>query len=771
MKKFFVLLFSQVFFTMMIFGQTSVLSSGQISGGAGGSGGASEKSSASSANHNTALRCLKLAENCLVGKDWTNAEKQADLALSYDDSISDLYYVKAAAWINQGKNKAQVLPLVEKAFEKENWLGYNKNGARILYADLLSDTGLYSESLSLLDSTPLIYSADAEFIRIKNYYRMNTQESVNNARLKLNTSRRVYPSDSRFPRIFFMFEYLYMNYAELQDRPYEIPEIVQTVANFYIQKLPDYSDSDTELEILATFFASGDEQVRLTKAIEAKSKVANPLLSLLALKTGIYSDSQAYDSFMEASDNAISLRNLETLIANLSDDQVKEKALEKLLNYDGSIFIDNNLDLQEEIEIEYETGRPQYIKYDRNDDGVTDLYVTCDFGSPLMVYFEENRAEVFYDNYPSVSKISFLTEKFDFNFLHDEYYFSPFELKADSIISLLGLDFYIPDFAGVFAENGQLLSQKINPPKSADLITKTSSVDLPIMERENAVVKYQAVDGQLVYANFYENDRRYAYCDFGQDYPIFRYVDYDNDDYFETIETYDLLSDDDGDDGDDVDSTLYDKAVIQGVFSAAIGDAKVYLKKVAIDRNGNTFYEFSQQFLEKGGKITLWDNDDNGVWDCQYIRYPKNDDDSLIEETIFFDTNGLPLITLTLLDAIPVKMIYKNSEVMIYAGQNDNLYWIEELGSVEMEDEILDFVKAGGGQAGLAQENDGLTQKSLTQGAINLLEYEGTRISVIKVSENYYCKILPDSDIEDVENVEDDNAASEEKNEMSGEKN
>ncbi len=761
MKKFFVLLFSQVFFMMMIFAQTSGQASSQTAGGAGG------KSFASSANHNTALRCLKLAENCLVGKDWTNAEKQTDLALTYDDSISDLYYVKAAAWINQGKNRAQVLPLIEKAFEKENWLGYNKNGARILYADLLSDTGLYSQSLSFLDSNPLIYSADAEFIRIKNYYRMNTQESVNNARLKLNTSRRVYPSDSRFPRIFFMFEYMYMNYAELQGRPYEIPEIVQTVANFYIQKLPDYSDSDTELEILAAFFASGDEQVRLARAIEAKSKSSNSLLSLLALKTGIYSDSQAYDSFMEASDNAISLRNLETLLLNLSDDQVKDKALEKLLNYDGSIFIDNNLDLQEEIKIEYETGRPLYIKYDQNDDGLTDLYATCDFGSPLLVYFEENRSEVFYDKYPSVSKISFLTEKFDFNFLHDEYYFLPFELKPDSIISLLGLDFYIPDFARELDENGGLVSQKINPPNPADLIKKTSSVDLPITERENAVVKYQAVDGRLVYANFYENDRRYAYCDFSQDYPIYRYVDYDNDDYFETTETYDLLSDDgdlsDGGDDDEgtVDFSLYDKAAIQGVFSAAIGDAKVYLKKVAIDRNGNTFYEFSQQFLEKGGKITLWDNDDNGVWDCQYIRYPKKDDDSLIEETIFFDTNGLPLIlpliTLTLLDAIPVKMIYKNSEVMIYAGQNDNLYWIEEEGSVEMEDEILNFVNAGGALPGLTQNNaplqegqeGGLTQKSLTQGAINLLEYEGSRISVIKVSENYYCKILPESEVQE----------------------
>ena len=32
---------------------------------------AAAQNSAATANKNTALRCLKLAESCLVGKDWT----------------------------------------------------------------------------------------------------------------------------------------------------------------------------------------------------------------------------------------------------------------------------------------------------------------------------------------------------------------------------------------------------------------------------------------------------------------------------------------------------------------------------------------------------------------------------------------------------------------------------------------------------------------------------------------------------------------------------
>ena len=113
------------------------------------------QNSAAAANKNTALRCLKLAESCLVAGDWQNALSQAELGLSYDNSISDLYYIKAAASLNLGGTKADALRLISSAFERASWAGYTKNGARIFIADLLSDTGLYEESLSALDSEPL----------------------------------------------------------------------------------------------------------------------------------------------------------------------------------------------------------------------------------------------------------------------------------------------------------------------------------------------------------------------------------------------------------------------------------------------------------------------------------------------------------------------------------------------------------------------------------------------------------------------------------------
>ena len=117
-KKFFLILFSFLF--ACVFGQSAY----------------------ESANKNMAVRCLKLAENCLINGDWNNALRQAELGLSYDETISDLIYIKAAAQIQLNEKKADVIVLIKKAFDCDNWVNYKKNGARILYDVLVCVTGV-----------------------------------------------------------------------------------------------------------------------------------------------------------------------------------------------------------------------------------------------------------------------------------------------------------------------------------------------------------------------------------------------------------------------------------------------------------------------------------------------------------------------------------------------------------------------------------------------------------------------------------------------------
>ena len=668
------------------------------------------QNSASSANKNTALRCLKLAESCLVGNDWQNALNQAELGLSYDDSISDLYYIKAAASLNLGGTKADALRLLSSAFERAAWAGYTKNGARIFLADLLSDTGFYEESLSALDNEPFIYSADAEFIRIKNYYRMGTEDSLSRARQRLNSIRRVYPADQRFPKIFFMFESQFMSEAERDGLKYQIPELVSTIAASYIAKLPDYSDRNQELELMAASFARGEEKLRLIKAIDAKNKSLSALLAIAALRAGIYTDAEAFDMFFGASGSEVYLDLLETFIALLKDEEVIEQAAKTLASFTGTLYIDENMDLQYEFVVQYENGRPLYIKYDGNNDGEIELYSSCDFGAPVLVYFNSSRIQFYYDTFPRISKVSYSDTNLVFNFLHDDFVFSPFDFVTDNVFARTGAEFYIPN-----------ISNEIAIPLPQELIEKASSFELPVTERDNARIVYTLSGGNIVFAEFYEKDKRYAYSDFTKEGSIFRFVDYDNDGNFETVEQFSeipyaqegLRSDE-------------NERIVSSVFNFIDGRQDIYLRKIQIDRNANTFSEFSEEYLEYGGKVTVWDNDDNGLPDCQYIRYPQKEGESLLEETLYFDSNGLQIISLTIADGVPVKMNIQGSEVMVYAGTAAGLYWIDNKGTEDEETAVLNYVAKG-----------------FEQGAIDILKFEEERISVIKVGSSYYCRKVP----------------------------
>lgn len=681
------------------------------------------------ANKNTAVRCLKLAENCLMSRDWNNALKQAELGLSYDDSISDLIYVKTAALMNMNSKKADVLGQINKAFELDNWVNNKKNGARILYADLLSDTGKYEDSMNLLDSHPFIFSADAEFIRIKNMYRMGTSQSIENARLKLNSAIRIYPSDSRFANLFFMFEMaLLQNYAILGIN-YEIPDIVKTVANYYISKLPDYDGKNLELELLASFFASSDMQNRLVRAIDSKEQTVHPLLAVAGLQVGLYSEKKAVELFFETVENAFCLSDLEFLTLHLRDSEVSDFLMEKLLNYDGFVYVDCDFDLQNEVIIEYKTGRPLNINCDFDNDGNQDFYAKCDFGSPEIVQLQGEKVSVYYEQYPFVSKIilhdNSKTDEVQqnkqtvLNYFGKEFSFAPVELKENDVFGMLGLDFYVPVFTNT----------QFSLPDFDSLYKNAISVEYPVKERENAKVVYTIFQGETISAVFLQNEKNYAFCNFSN-IPFGRAVDFDDDGVYETLEQYDLILE-----NPDA-SSLYEPEFLSDIFGENFlhqminENKKIYLKKISIDRNSNHFYEYAEEYLADNGKISFWDNNDDGVIDCKHIRFPQKNGESLQEESVFYDKDGKMIVSIIFVDKTPIKMFEPDKEVLINAGENKNFYWIEDVQPLQVENQILDSFK------------------NMKQGAVEIFESEGARFSIIKVEEDYFCKLLPESKLE-----------------------
>lgn len=695
MKKFLVLVFFALFAGGMSFSQNS----------------------ASVANRTTAIRCLKLAESCLTGNDFESAKSQAELGLSYDDSISDLFYIKAAACVNLGYKKAEIIQSLDTAFEKNNWVDYTTTGARILYADLLSDRGDYEKSLKILDDDPFIYSADAEFVRIKNYYRMGSQASISQARNKTNAARRIYASDYRFMQCFFYFEVLYLLDAEIHKREYVMPDIVRTIAASYLLHLPDYSGKNQELELMASFFAEGDEKDRLIRAIDAKDMSIQPLLAIAGLRQGLYTDKQAFDLFFQTSQNKIQLILLQCLCSLIKDEEVRYEFSEKMTNFEGIVTADLDFDLQDELTLEYKKGRPSSFEYSFHNDGIVDLRAECDLGSPKLVKLG-SFAEISYYDFPEVSLIyenRGSRDEISFEFLRKSFDYKIFEMKADEVLASLNLDFYIP-----------LLPEEIKIPSAEEIRHYCNQMKFHIDERDNASLVYTMFEGQPVEASFYEGDKLYASCSFTDQLPFVRLCDYDGDRFFETEEFFNLYTND----GSKI--SAHNKDMVSKVFSDFAGKQNLFLNKVCIDRNGNKAVEFSEEYTEDGDTITIWDNNDDGIADCMLIKYYKKENEPERELTVYYDSKGNEKISMLCLDQIPVKIMEnKTRELIVYAGEYDEVFWIEEKGSKELESELLNK---------LGQE----VGHDLIQGRSLMFELGGIRVSVIEVGSKLFFRIVPD---------------------------
>ncbi len=680
-----------------------------------------QSKSAVAANRKTAERCLSLSENFMLNNDWQNALSQAELGLSYDDTISDLFYVKAAAQSNLGYTKAQVIQTIKESFTKDNWVNYTKNSARILYADVLCDTGLYDESIAVLDMEPLLYSADSEFIRIKNYYRMGTADSISQARARLNSSRKIYPKGTRFPELFFMFEFAFMNYAERSGSPYEIPELVQTIADSYIAKIPDYNTQDVTMEIIALLFCQGEQQQRLLKAVGEKNQ-NSPLFAYAALKAGIITEEKAFNLFFEASNKTYTLSLLESFGLLLTDEALVQSFGEQLTALEGIVYIDSDLDLLNELTVTYERGRAKTILYDGNSDGVTELYATCDFGSPLSVIFDGGKINLYYDEFPNVGRVVDNTNGNVYHFLSFDYTYNPFEMNVDTLFSRFNTDFYIP-----------FIDSEIEYPDSYVLARRASSVELGTKERNDSRVIYTVFEGRPVFAVFMNSGYRYAYATIEPGYPFVRYVDSDNDGTYETAETYDV-------DSQNKYTNPVDVQLIKNIFGENTFSERLYLKKVELDRNGDTNIEFSEQYLGNNGKISSFDSDGDGVIDYEYIRYPDSQDDKLVEETILYVAGTGSYIqdgyiSLHSENGIPLNMRYGQEEIAVTAGKNQALYWVGQSGTAEQEQLILKVINNG-----------------LENGAVQLVDDgEQGRLTVIKIGGAYFCRILPPAQVQDEE--------------------
>lgn len=674
--------------------------------------------SSNAANRKTALRYLQLAKNYVTQSDWVSVKKSCESGLQYDETVADLHYLKALSLYNLDFPRYEIIPVIKKSLDKTEWVDYNLANARVFYADLMCSTGKPQEAIDVLDKAPLIYSSDAEYVRIKSLYEMNTAESIAKAEEKLNSARRVYPNDVRFFYLFFNYEYN-ICYIEKSDKSgfekKELSPLAKKIASSFIVNLPNYDKDYKDLEILASFFAEGENQKRLLKAFDARG-FKHILYPVIALETGVLSQEDALDYFLTFFDGKIEAKILFQFYLMITEENIKKYFDENLNAFSGTLVYDTNNNLEENLIVKYERGRARQVTFDFDNDQYAEWNVECDFGVPKKINVYDQNALVVYGTYPNVNSIVFEDVEENvkgltvYNIIDEMFVSKPFDIvKAQEINSS---DFYVIDDTSLLYGKALFDSDKI--------LAATNKMTKPSLERKNAKIEFSVLDGIPYKAIYYADEKKYAESFFIDDsICVIRNVDKDDDGIFETTEYYST------DDGSMNISETDKKSVTTNIWGSPVLDAPLYLYGIKIDRNLDTVPDFSETYLANNGKITEWDSDFDGQNDIVYHKFPAEKDKPLREEHSYFIKDivkGSYWVTTVLEDEKPVSIIENENTFTVFRGKNDSFFWIGQKESDGYELNILGQIS------------------QFAQGQVFQMEESDCYIRVVRMGKNIFAR-------------------------------
>ena len=608
-------------------------------------------STADAANRRTALLCLEQSRDSIMDFDWVSAFDEANLGLSYDSAISDLWYIKAVAAVELNTPKAEVITMLASALNTNEWIQYERDAARVLYADLLSDTCRSSFALQILDEEPVIMSADADYIRAKSYYRLNDRKK---ARSVISNAKNLYAHDGRFPLLCLEME-------RKQTADYE----VLLLADYYRKNIHTWTDEFPELAVYAAAFAtSPEEREYLLKSFFARGN-NHPFYTVLALQNGIISEQTAFSQILAFAQTGLRFDFFQDFITTVKSENTLEELEEWLTAFAGTLLFDTNSDGIIDMEVLYRRGRAVYINYDDNQDGVAACKADCDFGVPYKIFMPETDTTVTYEAYPFVKTAQMpagtSTVRYEVN--ANELRWTPFDI-IEALSPNLGVSFFIP----VPKQQKQILTDRV-------LISFSNTVTVPGYERPDSEIRFSVFNGQPRSAVYMVDAKPYAYAVFNDGILQFRTVDANNDGFYELTEYYafnkeeirQFLSDEE------------EKTLLKNIFGTINASSGIYLSETVIDTDSDGKHEYSEKYFADGRRIVAWDDDNDGNWDIKCIITKD------AEVTKFINPVNKAEITVTARKGVPVIVETPRGRKPIFRDDlNGNLYWIgKKLDSTE----------------------------------------------------------------------------------------
>ncbi|MFI3257669.1 MAG: hypothetical protein R3Y36_05165 [Spirochaetales bacterium] len=608
-----------------------------------------------SSYHNSAMQLLQNAKNLMLMGKYEEAYTQAQTALVYDPSIADLYYIQALSLIERTENPAESIALLETALSENGgiWYEYNQDSARIILAKLYIQTKKNEEALALLAGGTPIFNAETFLLRAKAYYNLNESEK---ARAFLYEGSMQYPENAEFPLLFFKYEYFtgiqpifeenntedFLNESNFfagdnAENP-EIRNDVDYLADFFMARIHQFSQTNPDILLFAAAFKNDEnEKNLLLREWNALGKT-HPLYAVHALQNHAIDENAAVDymiPFFESIDYSI----LTAFVSLLEDAEAKKKLHDYFADYNGAIYFDLNKDFVPEMTVLYERGRPSYIEYDENQDGILSWYMNCDYGEPINIHLIEENIVAKYDAWPFFSSVTD-NKKSENNIIYslvaNSIEWTPVYFIKEPAFELSGQhDLYIP----VLNQNG------ISFPDD-DFFAASYAIDIAIDEYPGSRIYYTLLHGIVKNAVYRNNGTPYAYGQFENGILIYRNVDKDNDGKYELIEVYNYNIPQSYNFLNDEEKQILSDTIF-GFDALANGH---YIKHILVDTDNDGIANFTQQYENDGATGVRWDTDNDGNWDIQFIQNADKSKQELHylhptanETVVIFTENGIPV--------------------------------------------------------------------------------------------------------------------------------
>ncbi|MDR2543343.1 MAG: hypothetical protein LBC80_07850 [Treponema sp.] len=497
-----------------------------------------------------------------LNEAYTALERVMDFS-NVSSDISYLAAVVRTSFLYESETRHTVLETLNTAIDTNRWVNYNNNLALLLKAEHLVAMREYTAALACIEQiavSPHSLAADAAMLRLLAFRGLAANGDVSALvqfrSLVLNAFDR-FPRDPRPLRIFFGFaNNRYPQFSnQLSAGDIELMELA-------LRRLPFLLEIDPELAWMAApFIRNLDDARRLVASYRAGgiSNIQNrdffphPASIPVAIYLGLMTDNGAADELFAgnrginnpfpagikntvfvSSGSPVLFKNIiEDVFNLLRSEDGREYFTLKLLEFTGAVITDNDYDGYIESFTLYQDGIIRKYAFDRNQDTLFDLTVIFDTnGIPVSalspVAGQESFANVYWERFPSVQRITFNNEEFTFS--PADFHFAPL-----TFMELGGARNKTGILYPVILDRSFALSYR-------SLISSCSTFTRPGVEFDGAIETFYMERGFPVQAVQVLNGNKVSITEFERGEPVIQHIDLDLDGRMETVRRFRSLS-------------------------------------------------------------------------------------------------------------------------------------------------------------------------------------------------------------------------------------